>query len=80
LGECGKNHQKKDGKLIEMVLMNLRTLFDVFMMFFHTNWKTRKEYGKDYTFEDLCGFLITDQHRLLEEGNNGGKIQALLLK
>jgi hypothetical protein len=25
LGECGKNYQKKDGKLIELVLMNLRT-------------------------------------------------------
>jgi hypothetical protein len=43
LGECGKNHLKKDGKLIELVLMNLRTPFDVFMSTFFTNWKAHKE-------------------------------------
>jgi hypothetical protein len=80
LGECGKNYQKKDGKLIELVLMNLRTPFDVFVSTFHTNWKAHKEDGKDYTFEALCGLLITDQHRLLEEGKLGGKHQAHLLK
>jgi hypothetical protein len=56
LGECGNNYQKKDGKLIELVLMNLRTPFDVFMSTFHTNWKEHKEYGKDYTFEFLWPF------------------------
>jgi hypothetical protein len=34
LGECGKNYQKKDGQLIELVLMNLRTPFDVFCVTF----------------------------------------------
>jgi hypothetical protein len=69
LGECGKNYQKKDGQLIELVLMNLRTPFDMFISTFHTNWKAHKEDGKDYTFESFCGLLITDQHRFLEEGS-----------
>jgi hypothetical protein len=37
LGECGKNYQKKDGQLIELVLMNLRTPFDMFVLTFCTN-------------------------------------------
>jgi hypothetical protein len=37
LSECGKKYQKKDGQLIELVLMKLRTPFDVFMSTFHTN-------------------------------------------
>jgi hypothetical protein len=80
LGECGKNYQKKDGQLIEMVLMNLRTRFDVFVLTFHANWKTHKEDGNDYIFEAFCGLLITDKHKLLEEGKLGGKHQAHLLK
>jgi hypothetical protein len=80
LGECGKNFQKKDGQLIELVLMNLRTPFDVLCSTFHTNCKTCKEDGKDYTFDTLCGLLINDQHRLLDEGKLGGKHQAHLLK
>jgi hypothetical protein len=58
----------------------LRTPFDVFISTFHTNWKAHKEDGKDYSFEVFCELLITDQHRLLEEGNLGGKHQAHLLK
>jgi hypothetical protein len=38
LGECGKNYEKKYGKLIELVLMNLRSPFDLFISTFHTNW------------------------------------------
>jgi hypothetical protein len=79
LGGCVKNYQKKDGKLIELILMNLRTLFDMFMSKFRTNWKACKEDGKDYTYEALCGLLIIDQHRFLGEGNIGGKHQAHLL-
>jgi hypothetical protein len=56
LSECGKNYQKKDGKIIELVLMNLRTPFDMFMLNFHTNWKEHKEDSKDYTFEDFVAF------------------------
>jgi hypothetical protein len=37
LSECGKNYQKKDGQLIELVLMNLRTPFNMFMSTFRTN-------------------------------------------
>jgi hypothetical protein len=80
LGECGNNYQKKDGKLIELVLMNLRTPFDMFISNFHTNWKEHKEDGNDYTFEDLCGILIIDKHILFEEGNIGGKYQYHLIK
>jgi hypothetical protein len=75
-----KEYQKKDIQLIELVLMNLRTPFDVFVLTFHTNWKAHKKDGKDYTFEYFYGLLITDQHRLLEEGKIGGKHQAHFLK
>jgi hypothetical protein len=67
LGECGKNYQKKDGQLIELVLMNLRTPFNMFMSTFCTNWKAHKEDGKDYTFEYFCGLLITNQHNCLKK-------------
>jgi hypothetical protein len=60
--------------------MNLRTSFDVFVSNFYTNWKERKEYGKNYTFEYLCGLLITDKHRILEEGKPSGKHQTHLIK
>jgi hypothetical protein len=73
LGECGKNYQKKDGKLVKMVLMNLRTQFNVFVSTFRINWQECKEYGKDYTFESFCSLLITDQHRLFDEFKIGGK-------
>jgi hypothetical protein len=58
-----KELSEEGWKLIKLVLMNLRTPFNVFMSNFHTNWKAHKEDGKDYTFEALCGLLITDQHR-----------------
>jgi hypothetical protein len=80
LGKCGKNYQKKDGQLIKLVLMNLRTPFDVFVLTLHTNWKTCMEYGKDYTFESFCDILIIDQQKMLEEGNLGVKHQYHLLK
>jgi hypothetical protein len=60
--------------------MNLRTPFDVFISNFCTNWQTRKQYGKDYRFEYLCGLLITDHHILLDEGKIGGKHQANFIK
>jgi hypothetical protein len=80
LGECGKNYQKKDKQLIELVLMNLRTPFDVFISTFHTNWKAHKEDGKDYTLNIFVALLITDQHRFLDEGKLGGKHQSHFLK
>jgi hypothetical protein len=63
-----------------MVLNNIRTPFDVFVSNLRTDWKTHKEYGKDYTFEAFYGLLITDKHRLLEEGKIDGKHQAHFLK
>jgi hypothetical protein len=51
LGESRKNNQKKDGKLIKLVVMNFKTPFNMFMLIFYTNWKACKEDGKDYTFE-----------------------------
>jgi len=38
LGECGKNYQNKDKKFIELVLMKLRTPFNIFVSIFYTNW------------------------------------------
>jgi hypothetical protein len=60
--------------------MNLRTPFNMFVLNFHTNWKTCKEDGKNYTFEAFHGILITNQHRLIKEDKLGGKNQAHLLK
>jgi hypothetical protein len=67
------------GKNIEVVLMNLRTPFDMFVLTLHTNCEAHNEYNKDYTFETFYGLLISDQHRLLGEGNLGGKQQVLFL-
>jgi hypothetical protein len=47
---------------------------------FQTNWKTHKEYGKDYTFDIFCDLLINDQHRLLDERKLSSKHQAHFLK
>jgi hypothetical protein len=60
MGECGKNDKNKDGKLIELVWMNLKTPCDIFVSTFQTIWKVHKEYCKDYTFEYVCGILIID--------------------
>jgi hypothetical protein len=73
LGECGKKYYKNDGKLIELVLMNLRTPFNMFISNFHTNYQECNIDGKDYTIEDLCCILITGQYILLEQGNIGGQ-------
>jgi hypothetical protein len=51
LSECGENYKKKDEKLIDLVLINLRTPFDVSVSTFQTNWHTLKQDGKDYSFE-----------------------------
>jgi len=80
LGECGKNYWKKYGKLIEIVLMNLRTPFDLLISNFHTNWQVCKEDCKDYMFESFYVLLIIDQHKLLNEGKIIGKHQAYFLK
>jgi hypothetical protein len=80
LGECGKLYQNKDGQIIKLVLMNLRTPFNMFILNFHTNWKAWKEDGKDYNFEYFFVLLIIDQHRLLAEGKLGGKYKAHFLK
>ena len=80
LGECGNNYLNKDRHFIELVLMNLRTPFDMFVSIFRTNWQACKEDGKDYTFEYFYGILIIDQHRLFGEGKLGGKHQDHLLK
>ena len=80
LGECGKNFPKKDRQRIELVLMNMRTPYDVLCSSFYTNWGSHKEDGKDYTFDVFCDLLIKDQQKLLDEGRLGGKHQAHLLK
>lgn len=80
LGESGKGFPMKDGQLIELALMNLRTLYDVFYSSFHTNWRSRKEDGNDYSFDVFCDLFIRDQQKLLDEGKLGLKQQAYLLK
>ena len=67
-------------KLIELVLMNPRTPYDVFCSFFRTNWRSDKEDGKDYFFDVFCDLLIRDQQKLLDEGKLGAKQQAHLVK
>ena len=73
LGECGKKFKKKDGHLIELVLINLRTPYDVLFFSFHTNSRSWEEDGKDYTFGTFFHLLIKDQKELLDEGKLGGK-------
>lgn len=53
---------------IELILMNLKTPYDVFCSTFRASWASRKEDGKDYSFETFCGLLIRAQERLLDEG------------
>ena len=79
-GECGKGFPKEDGKLIELVLMNLRTPYDVFFSSVCTNWRCSKEDGKDYSFDEFCDLLIRDKKKLLDEGKLGGKKQDHFIK
>lgn len=43
LSESRKGFPKKDRQLIELVLMNLGTPYDVLCSLFHTNWWSHKE-------------------------------------
>ena len=54
LGDCGKNFSMKYGQLIELVLINLRTPYDVLYSTFCTNFISCKEDSKDYTFDLLA--------------------------
>jgi hypothetical protein len=58
LGEYGNNYMKKDKQLIKVVLMNLRTPFDMFNSNSFTSEQACGEDVKDYTFKYLCGILI----------------------
>ena len=78
--ECGKDFSKKHGQLIKLVLMNLRTPYDVFCSSFRANWMSCKQDDKDFTFDVLSDLLIKDQQKLLEGGKLGSKHQAHLLK
>ena len=60
--------------------MNLITPYDVLCSYFHTNWRSCKEDGKDYTFDVFGDLLIKDKQNLFDEGNLGGKHQPHLLK
>ena len=75
LGECEKGFPKKNGQLIELVLMNVRTPYDVFCSSFYTNWRSCKDNGQDYSFDVFCDLLIRDHQKLLDEGKLGGKQQ-----
>ena len=80
LGESRKDFSKKDGQIIEPVLINLQTPYDVLYSSFCTNWQSRKEDGKDYFFDVFYDLFIRDQKMFLDEGNLGGKQQAHFLK
>ena len=58
LDEFGKDFTKKDGQLIELVLMNLKIPYDSFFSSFWDNWVSCKKHGKDFTFDT---FLFVDQ-------------------
>lgn len=60
--------------------MNLRTTYDVLCSSFCTNWRSRNDDGKDYTFDVFCDLLIKDQQKLFDEWNFGDKHKAHLLK
>lgn len=68
LWKCENNFLKKYGQLIELVLMILRTHYDVFCSPFSTNWISHKEDGKDCTFDVFCDLLIKDQQKFINEG------------
>ena len=40
---------------------------------FHANWRSQKEYGKDYTIDNFYDLLIKDQKKLLDEKELGRK-------
>ena len=73
LGDRDRYFSKKDGQLIELVLMNLKTPYDVLFSSFQDYWISCKQYCKDFTYDTLCDLLIKDQQKLLEEGKLGGK-------
>ena len=60
--------------------MNLGTPYDLFYLSIHTNWKSHKEDGKDYSFDVFCDLLIRDQHKFLHEVNIGSKQQYHFIK
>ena len=73
MGDRDRYFSKKDGQLIELVLMNLKTPYDVFFSFFWDDWMSHKQDGKDFNFDALCDLFIKDHHKFVEEGKLGGK-------
>ena len=61
LGKFEMGFPKKDVYLIKLVLMNLRIPYNVFFSSFCTNWRSRKEDGRDYSIDVFCDLLIRDQ-------------------
>lgn len=79
-GECSKNFPKKDDHLIELILMNMNTPYDILCSTFHTSWASRKEYGKDVSFDSFCGLFIRAHEKLLDDGKLEIKQQAHLFQ
>ena len=73
LGECGKYFPKKGWNLIELVLMNFKSPYDVLFSSFHDIWMSHKQDGKDFTFDIFYDLLIKYQQNLLEKGNLDAK-------
>jgi hypothetical protein len=68
LGECGKDFLKKHDQFIELILMNLEIPNGVIYSTPCASLDSKKEDCKDYTFDSLCGLLIREYEKLLNEG------------
>ena len=59
LGKCGQLFSNKDGQLIELVLMNMWTSYDVLFSSFCSKSMSHKQYGKDFIFDIFCDFFLS---------------------
>jgi hypothetical protein len=79
-GGCRSSLLKKEGQLIEMVSMKLKTPYDALCLTFHASWAFGKEDGTMIdSFDSLCGLLISACEKFLDEGKLEVKRHAHLL-
>ena len=80
MGEYGNGFLNKDDQLVEIILMNLETTYDIFYLGSHTSWNYIKEDGDYYTFDSLFGLIIRVDEKFLDEVKPKNKQQAHLIK
>ena len=80
LGEHGKGFLKKDDQFEELILMSLKTTYDIFYLEFHTDWAYMKEDGNEYAFDYLYSLLLRVHEKFLGEGKPKNKKQTNLIK